>query len=158
MNGSCPVSSCYATGSVTGSSYVGGLVGRNSGRITTSYGSGMVTGDGSVGGLVGYNRRGSIATSYSTGAVSGEKEVGGFVGRNGYGEINSSLWDMEASGLSMSDGGVGKTTAEMQTASTFLEVGWDFVGESENGVEDIWWIDEGVDYPRLCWERLEGEF
>jgi len=48
-----------------------------------------------------------------------------------------------------------KTTAEMQTASTFLEDGWDFMDETENGNEDIWWIDEGQDYPRLWWELTE---
>jgi hypothetical protein len=26
------------------------------------------------------------------------------------------------------------------------------VGETVNGIEDIWWIDEGTDYPRLWWE------
>ena len=40
----------------------------------------------------------------------------------------------------------------MLTAATFLEAGWDFVGETENGTDDIWWIDEGQDYPRLWWE------
>jgi len=40
----------------------------------------------------------------------------------------------------------------MQTAGTFLEAGWDFVGETTNGTEDIWWILEGKDYPRLWWE------
>jgi len=43
-------------------------------------------------------------------------------------------------------------TAEMQTASTFLEAGWDFVDETANGTGDIWWILEGRDYPRLWWE------
>jgi hypothetical protein len=37
----------------------------------------------------------------------------------------------------------GKTTSEMQTASTFLEAGWDLVDETDNGTEDIWWILEG---------------
>ena len=45
--------------------------------------------------------------------------------------------------------------AEMQTASTFLEAGWDFVDETENGTEDIWWILEGRDYPRLWWEASD---
>jgi len=40
----------------------------------------------------------------------------------------------------------------MQTASTFLEAGWDFVDETENGTEDIWRILEGLDYPRLWWQ------
>jgi hypothetical protein len=44
----------------------------------------------------------------------------------------------------------GKTTSEMQTASTFLEAGWDFVDETANGTDDIWWILAGqappIDY------------
>ena len=51
-----------------------------------------------------------------------------------------------------SSGGTGKTKAEMQTQSTFIDAGWDFLGESDNGTEDIWWIVEGEDYPRLTWE------
>lgn len=61
---------------------------------------------------------------------------------------------METSGYSLSAGGIGKTTVEMQTATILLEVGWDFVDEMENGTEDIWWIDEGHDYPRLWWELI----
>jgi hypothetical protein len=36
-----------------------------------------------------------------------------------------------------------------------LKAGWDFVDEVDNGIEDIWWIDEGKDYPRLTWELAE---
>jgi len=39
-----------------------------------------------------------------------------------------------------------------RTAKTFLGAGWDFVGETANGTEDIWWILEGKDYPRLWWQ------
>jgi hypothetical protein len=42
----------------------------------------------------------------------------------------------------------------MRMVKTFLDAGWDFVGETENGKEDIWWILEGQDYPRLAWERV----
>jgi hypothetical protein len=66
-----------------------------------------------------------------------------------------SFWDIQTSGRTSSQGGTGKTSDEMQTAGTFLEAGWDFVNETENGTEDIWWIDEGQDYPRLWWERTE---
>jgi len=44
----------------------------------------------------------------------------------------------------------------MQTAGTFLNAGWDFVDETENGSEDIWKISEGRDYPRLWWESVEN--
>jgi hypothetical protein len=29
------------------------------------------------------------------------------------------------------------------------------VGETANGSDDIWWIDEGQDYPRLWCEEIE---
>jgi len=42
--------------------------------------------------------------------------------------------------LSTCNNANGKTTAEMQMESTFTDAGWDFIGESVNGTEDIWWI------------------
>jgi len=40
----------------------------------------------------------------------------------------------------------------MQTAGTFLDAGCPFVDETVNGTEDIWWILEGQDCPRLWWK------
>ena len=147
------IDNCSSTGAVNGQEYVGGLVGRNNGDVTNSYSTGSVSGHDYVGGLVGENDRGNVGHSYSMGSVSGESEVGGLVGSNDRGSIATSFWDMETSGLLSSDGGIGKTTSEMQTANTFLDGGWDFMDETENGTEDIWWINEGQDYPRLWWER-----
>ncbi|MBP7052224.1 MAG: hypothetical protein KBE65_14525 [Phycisphaerae bacterium] len=143
----------YSTAGTDGTgSYVGGLVGYNSGRITTSHSSGVVNGPDHVGGFVGCNE-GSVATSYSRGAVDGVDLVGGFAGHNSVvGSIASSFWDIETSGWTTSAAGEGKTTTEMQTASTFLDAGWDFANETANGTDDIWWITEGQDYPRLWWE------
>jgi hypothetical protein len=45
----------------------------------------------------------------------------------------------------------------MQTAGTILNAGWDFVDERVNGTEDIWWILEGQEYPRLLWELIEND-
>jgi hypothetical protein len=70
------------------------------------------------------------------------------------GEVWASFWDIETSGIYWSDGGEGKTTAEMQTESTFTDAGWDFVGETFNGIEDIWFIPQG-DYPHLWWEGMQ---
>jgi len=39
-----------------------------------------------------------------------------------------------------------------EAVKAFLYAGWDFVDESANGSEDILWILEGQDYPRLWWE------
>jgi hypothetical protein len=131
---------------VTTGSYVGGLVGYDSGTITNCYSSGSVTGSSwSVGGLVGYNR-GTITNCYSTGSVTGGSAVGGLVGNNEYGFItaSNSFWDTQTSGQSTSAGGTPKTTAEMKTKSTFTNAGWDFV--------NIWDICEGTNYPRLRWQ------
>jgi predicted secreted protein len=159
MTGWGAVRECYSAGAVSGNGSVGGLVGDNPGWIAASYSTSSVSGIERVGGLVGANG-GTIATSYSTGSVSGERSVGGLVGENilyGWsGGVASSFWDTKTSGQTDSDGGTGKTTAEMQTASTFLEAGWDFVGETANGTEDIWKIAEGLDYPRLWWEPYDG--
>jgi hypothetical protein len=145
------IASSYSTGAVSGQGYVGGLVGSNDGSIATSYSTGSVSGTGVVGGLVGSNWGGTIATSYSTALVSGHLYVGGLVGSGSPSAI-SGFWDTQTSGQNASAGGTGKTTAEMQDIETFLCAGWDFVGETANGTEDIWWILEGKDYPRLWWE------
>jgi len=90
---------------------------------------------------------------YSAGVVAGAGEhVGGLVGSGKAIAVTGSFWDTQTSGYAESAGGTGKTTAEMYTAKTFLDAGWDFVGETTNGTEDIWWINEGKDYPRLWWE------
>jgi rhodanese-related sulfurtransferase len=158
------ITTSYSTGAVSGDGSVGGLVGglvglnNPGGNITKSHSTGAVTANGPVGGLVGKNY-GSIGASYSTGTVTGETGVGGLVGLNRLaGSTTASFWDMEASGLATSDGGTGKITAEMQMLKTFLEAGWDFVGETENGIEDIWSICEGTNYPRFVWQIAAGDF
>jgi hypothetical protein len=157
------VTQCYSTGAVDGNDVVGGLVGLNGGWMPTvahCYSTATASGDTSVGGLVAANG-GTVTQCYSTGAVRGGGGfVGGLVGRDSLanpaggmvGTATACFWDIDTSAQATSAGGTGRTTAEMQTASTFLEAGWDFVGEAANGTEDIWWILEGEDYPRLWWE------
>ena len=160
------ITASCSTGSVSGDRSVGGLVGFNfnyhGGSITASYSTGSVHGDQWVGGLVGITG-GEVINSYSTGKVSGNHVVGGLAGKsNSSGKVVSSFWDIQTSGpwkmcgyqagAVGCDDSFGLTTAQMQTASTFVEAGWDFANEMENGIDDIWWIDEGQDYPRLWWE------
>jgi hypothetical protein len=133
------ITGCYSTGSVRSSSRVGGLVGwSQAGSITACYATGWVEGDSGVGGLVGVNLA-SIAYCYSTGKVDGVG-VGGLVGENS-GAVIVSFWDVETSDCNFSVGGEGKTTAQMQTESTFTDAGWDFV--------EIWGIGEHQTYPFL---------
>ncbi|NQT02490.1 MAG: hypothetical protein HQ580_10730, partial [Planctomycetes bacterium] len=153
------VMACYSNSNVNGDIAVGGLAGRNSyGQATNCYAMGSVAGQWYVGGLVGSNTRsggrheGTIEKCYSVTTVLGGHQTGGLVGNNLNREITACFWDIEASGKTTSYGGEGKTTAEMQTAGTFLDAGWDFVDESVNGIYDIWRISEGQDYPGLAWE------
>jgi hypothetical protein len=152
------IRSCYNTGSADGEAYVGGLVGYNHGGVISAcYNTGSVSSRAwYVGGLIGYSDHATISTCYSTGSVSGSGAVGGLVGSNYSGTISACFWDIQTSSQTSSVGGTGKTTGEMQAAKTFLDVGWDFVGETTNGTADIWWIDEGKDYPRLSWEGDGG--
>ncbi|MDI6751222.1 MAG: YDG domain-containing protein [Rhodocyclaceae bacterium] len=90
-NNSGTITDSYATGIVTGRLYVGGLVGTNYdyGTITGSYATGIVTGDSSVGGLVGSNNRSTVTDSYATGDVTGSGSyVGGLVGQNYSGGVS----------------------------------------------------------------------
>lgn len=146
---------CYCTGEVTGNNLVGGLVGSNSiaGKVANCYGTVDVSGNEKVGGLVGYTR-GSATMCFSAGRVIGEgQNTGGLVGErdSSYGTVADCFWDTQTSGLAVSAGGMGKTTAEMQTVTPFLDAGWDFLCETINGLDDIWTMPEN-DYPRLAWE------
>ena len=159
--GSIKVSYSYAN--VEGQTAVGGFVGRcTPGEIVNCYAQGNVTGQWYVGGLVGsnssgsYGRTGTIRNCYSASASLKGSQKGGLLGADWGGEVSNCFWDVETSGRTTSYGGEGKTTAEMQSAGTFLDAGWDFAGETENGAEDIWWILEGQDYPRLWWEATEN--
>jgi len=158
---------CHGTGSVFGKDEVGGLVGDNRGLIYSSYATGSVLGDYGVGGLAGscgYWWAAGISTSYATASVSGNSSVGGMVGAKHGGRYSSCFWDTnvnpDVNGIG--DGNdpnvIGKTTVEMQTKSTFTNAGWDFIGESANGTEDIWDICEGTNYPKLVWQIPAADF
>ncbi|MCX5644513.1 MAG: hypothetical protein NTZ17_07480 [Phycisphaerae bacterium] len=147
----CCSSRAVSSSGVNG--YVGGLVGLNdNGVMTGCYSTGPVRGNDFIGGAVGYSDRGSVTQCYSIGAVRGERYIGGLVGTTYFGIASNSFWDIQSSGQAISAGGTGKTTAEMRMTKTFLDAGWDFVGETADGTEDLWWILEGKDYPRLWWE------
>jgi hypothetical protein len=167
-NGRGYIGESFSAGPVGDGEDVGGLVGRNWGWIVASYSTGAVRGDTGIGGLVGRNvidlgeftrgDPGRIVSCYSTGRTGGVTDVGGLVGIGAPDYVSVAFWDVDTSGQAASVGGVGLTTADMQTASTFLGAGWDFVDETENGTDDIWRILEGQDYPKLSWEPAGGIF
>lgn len=158
----------YATGNVTGSEYIGGLVGHSPGvLITKSYATGNINGVNYVGGLVGFQETGLIENSYATGDVTGSNvvigglvgvsyaainasysigsvtgagDVGGLVGST-IGTIDNSYWNTETSGQPTSAGGTGKTTTEMKDILTYL--GWDIIPTTIN-------LNNG--YPYFGWQ------
>jgi methylglyoxal synthase len=157
------VNNSYSSGSVTGDSRVGGLVGDNwyyRGILSNSYSTGSVTGSTQVGGLVGVNYYGNVTHSYSTGSVTGSSQVGGLVGYN-KATVSNSFWDKVTSGMEESDGGTGKTTAEMMDIATFtdtetegLDEPWDIIAVTpgETNPAYIWNIVNGQTYPFLSWQ------
>jgi hypothetical protein len=159
------VTNCYSDGMVSGTSVVGGIMGMNNRTVTNCYSTGSVSGDYQVGGLVGSNAGSNISNCYSTGSVNGTSEkIGGLIGAN-FGPVINCFWDAQTSGMNDGvgnmepdpNGAMGRTTAQMQTQSTFTDYGWDFVSETNNGTEDIWRMCvDGVDYPKLAWQFING--
>ncbi|MCP4529559.1 MAG: hypothetical protein GY833_27135, partial [Aestuariibacter sp.] len=151
LSNSSSVTNSYSEANVTGTNNVGGLVGesRTSSSIANSYATGGVTGSGAdVGGLVGENNSATISKSYSTGAVSGGSNEGGLCGLadDQATDITNSFWDTQTSGRGSSDGGTGKTTAQMKTLSTFTDATWTFTNGGAGGVADRWYM---CGYPHL---------
>jgi len=167
------IRNCYSTATVVAGTVedTGGLVGVNCDQISNCFSKGPVSGYDcwSFGGLVGHNWGGFIDNCYSTsdigygafitaglvgendGDISNCYSTGsawrGLVAHNDYGTVSVSFWDKQTSGSTFSDGGTGKTTAEMKTLSTFTSAGWNFT--------TVWMMlraDE--DYPRLAWQAV----
>ena len=145
----------FSTGKVGGNYYLGGMAGylQNS-VVEDSYSLSEVSGYQVTGGFIGeegdYSYYNTIKRCYSAGYVSGSESnySGGFIGGVGTGVSSSkSFWDTETSGHTNSLGGVGKTTAEMKTESTFTDAGWDF--------DSVWNMDGSFNegYPFLIWQK-----
>ena len=145
------LTNCYTTGSVAGTSSVGGFVGYvESGSLLNCYSTCFLSGGSRSGGLVGYNGSGLLFNCYSSGMViGGTYSYGGLVGYNSGGTVTNCFWDTQTSGRTGSDGGTGKTTALMQTLTTFLAAGWDFRDESANGLAETWQMPNEGGYPVL---------
>ncbi len=98
---SSDVSSSFSTCAVTGLNRVGGLIGDSGGQIHLSYATGSVTGNGFLGGLVG-NSTSYIFNSYATGDVMGEwNYIGGLLG---YGTSSSGVSYCYATGTTTNNG------------------------------------------------------
>ncbi len=165
-----PIHRSYATGNVSGTNDVGGLVGTNKSSLFFSYATGEIAASAgtNIGGLVGNNGNAtplaaSIDSSYSTGKVNSgtATNVGGLVGNNTNGNVTRSFWDTTTSfqavtgiGAGTTTGAVGMNTANMKAQANFtsataangnVDPAWSFAA-AEN---DPWFMYEGNTYPLL---------
>lgn len=162
------VSRSYVNGEIHGEITAGGVIAVNRGKLSESYMRGEVDGGSTAGGLVGSNMGGEMINSYVIGKVIGEgRRFGGLVGSN-LGVVHNSFWDIETTNQTESDGGTGKTTAEMKDVATFTDLStagldepWDFANNpnDDEGEKDIWTIDEREEindgYPFLTWQEFD---
>ena len=155
------INNCFAKGSVEGSSLVGGLIGWNKGSIVNSYSIGNVNALGRSGGFVGNNTGTLIQNCYSTGVLfaTSSSGVGGFIGENRNNRVSNCFWNIQDNnqfagiGDDVVDSLYGKSKSEMRSKITYLDSGWDFWDEDDNGTEDIWYINEGRNTPKLWWQE-----
>ena len=120
-------------------------MGWNEGRISNCYAIGSVSGSSIIGGLVGYNDYGTISNCYAAGGVTGTANTGGLVGYDSNGSYTSCFWDQTVNpslagigNISDPPGVIGESSVNMQKESTFTNMGWDFV--------NIWDICEGTNW------------
>ena len=153
------VSHSYLMGSVTGRWYVGGLIGFSGwgGTVRECYSVGTVTAHHDIaGGLVGRND-GAVHKSFTASRVVGPSNTGGLVGRTRPGStVSHSFWDTQTSRQATSDGGTGKTTAEMKNIATFSGAGWSITAVNPGEVNSsyTWNIVDGQSYPFLSCQSV----
>jgi len=135
------IARCYATGNAiataTDDAEAAGLVCENEysspyiGEICDSYAKGNSTATSSgvttyAAGCITENyANGTVSRCYSTGTTTATTGTGGFCAIND-GTVEDCFWDTQTSGDATSDGGTGKTTAQMKTESTFTDADWNF--------------------------------
>lgn len=170
------ISYSFASGPVeadaTGAGTAGGLIGFSSGSTVDSYATGSATVtkgdiDQHAGGLAGYLSQASTVRLYSTGVPqtlgsAGTKSAGGFSGIRQVGTMTGTFWDTTSSTTASAYGygfgtgdPVGKTTAQMQSFSTFDDSSWPIVrgwAPFDISANKVWGICEGSTRPFLLWQ------
>lgn len=136
------ISGCRSTGSIeanNAATNVGGLVGQVTNmpahKVSNCYSQTdcSVSAAATAGGLIGTTGLPTfpIEYCYAANVVTGATTVGGLVAKHtGFAKTYTDcFWDVTVSSLITSDGGTGKTTAQMQTQGTFTN--WDFTSTWE---------------------------
>ncbi|NHB69041.1 MBG domain-containing protein [Perlabentimonas gracilis] len=175
------IENCYSSGNITGSYYVGGIIGfsNNTELLSQCFSNASVSGDNTIGGIAGVHQASSkIINSYCVGEISGGDNIGGLVGILTLGGIvENSFFAGTITGNSALGGLVGSTPNgyvqnsywDTQTTDLYESAGGTgkTTAEMNNiatflnggwdfkglGAEDIWNIgnDRNIGYPYLNW-------
>lgn len=148
LNDDSMVTSCYASGTVSGV-LTGGLIGQNQGSVSVCYATSSVSGTDNAGGLIG-NNMSTVTACYASGAAAGDSIVGGLIGTSSGGTVSASYWDTDASGQATSAAGTGLTSLDMLFEASFT--GFDFTTNPD------WVIVEGDTRPYLPWQTVNIPF
>jgi filamentous hemagglutinin family protein len=139
--GSTSIDDAYATGSVSGSANIGGLIGQDGDLVSNSYATGSVNGESEAGGLIGsITADGAVSDSFASGTVTGSSHAGGLIGEFGDSVVTDGYWDTDTSGQSTSAGGLGLTTKQLEHA---LPAGFS---------KSVWGIKKDGSLPYLLWQ------
>lgn len=153
FGGGAVLSQVFITGFVYGGMGAGGLAGWFAGSVTDSYSLAAVSGD-IIGGLFSTYYGGSgVVNSYAAGQLSGD--IVGGISVGGDDTHSSVYWDVEATGVSTSEFGIGLNTSEMTFPARDAYEDWSFFS--------TWDIHPAINngYPHLLWqspERVDGYF
>lgn len=134
--GTVTITNCYNAGTVSGSSYLGGILGQaGTAIIITCYNTGTVSGSNYSGGILGQAGTATITNCYNTGTISGSFP-GGIVGVNNNGTVINSYY-MSTCGGNNNYGGQPMSSEAMQTQG-FVDLlnngtcSWEYDGNNTN--------------------------
>ncbi|MCI0499444.1 MAG: LamG domain-containing protein [Planctomycetales bacterium] len=155
------IQNCFAESSVFGENSCGGIAGTTTGTIVNCYTVSTVSGNTNVGGIAGMLNGAEgypnvIVNSYANGLLAGEQSKG-IVGSKCIWPncmIINCFWNIDTTGTTVTaGGGTGLTDAQTRDPQVFLEGGWDFADETENGLCDDWYSPPGRQYPKLSFQH-----
>ncbi len=162
------INGCAAEVNISGIAQIGGLLGRAlQADIDNCYSAVDITrrsgADLNIGLLIGTSFVNQVHYCYSSGNIV-DSEGGsiaadkGFLGANVGSTTGSNFFNNDLSNQTSATGAEIKTAGEMKTLSTYIDAGWDFVDETDNGANDYWNMDlingvYGSGYPFLSWQN-----
>lgn len=146
------VDGCHTQGTVTGSTRVGGMIGRywgpaSYGSITNSYSTGSVSGTEYIGGLIGMGVLVNITNTYSTGTVAATtNRTGGLLGVLDKGDVTNCYTDTVVTAGGLGAGGlIGAIGGRIINSYSKGSVsGTDYIGGLAGWVEPNNWTGVGL--------------